>query len=91
MRREKNEPKITLSQWHELSFEAKEKLKEWAIRHGFELDLTPGSSGSFDPSCEYAALLNTKQMGAFLHEHNKKVVEKADSNALWKSIVLLLN
>lgn len=67
----KNEDRITLSEWNTLTSGEKENLKNWAIQHGYELDLVPGSSGSFDPVCDYAALLKPDQMVVFLKERSQ--------------------
>ena len=58
--------KITLSQWNELTLYKKEVLRKWSIENGYGLDMVPGTSGSFDPICEYAALLTKTQLIKFL-------------------------
>lgn len=86
-----NESKITLAEWDELTLEEKEGLRNWAIQHGYELDIVPGRSGSFDPVCEYAALLTCDQMVVFLHGHNQKVRTKSKgkdkSTLLWGQVI----
>lgn len=83
--------KITLSEWDELKAEEKEQLRKWALQQGYELDLVPGSSGTFDPVCDYAALLTDEQMVIFLQQHNKKVVAKSEKQynckLLWEQII----
>lgn len=90
----KNEDKITLSEWNELTSEEKEILRTWAVKHGFELDLVPNSSGTFDPTCDYAALLTHDQMIEYLQECNQKIPDsnntEGDYEVLWKSIIILL-
>jgi hypothetical protein len=85
----KNENKITLSEWDELTVKEKEQLRKWALQQGYELDLVPGSSGTFDPVCDYAALLTNEQMVMFLQQHNQKVNTKGQDNCklLWKQII----
>jgi hypothetical protein len=78
--------KITLAQWNDLSEEGKERLRNWAMQRGLELDLIPGPSGTFDPVCDYAALLTKEQMKTFLQEEKQKVSKTDDMKILWKHI-----
>lgn len=90
----KNENKITLSEWSKLTSEEKEKLRNWAIKQGCELDIVPGTSGSFDPVCDYAALLNTHQMVTFLKGDNQKISTTGNNQynpqQLWKQVLKIL-
>lgn len=88
----KDKTRISLSQWNQLSHAGKEKLKMWSLNQGYELDLIPGISGSFDPSCDYAALLTDKQLIAYIH-HNSNKIYKTDVKtleALWSKILELV-
>ena len=88
------EDKITLSEWNKLTNAQKEKLRVWVVKHGYELDLLPSSAGSFDPVCDYAALLTHEQMVEFLQEHNQKVFTKSkeqdNCKLLWKQLARCL-
>lgn len=91
----KNKDKISLSEWNELTDEEKETLRTWALKHGYELDLVPNNSGTFDPTCDYATLVTTKQMLNYLRKHNlkvpssfhKKVNQNERYKVLWRIIV----
>ena len=89
----KNKNKITQSQWNELTGEEKEKLCSWAVNHGYELDMVPGASEDFDPTCQYAALLTVEQMILYLQEHKSKsssLFNKKEENnplVLWSEIM----
>ena len=91
----KREEKITLSEWNELTDEEKEQLRNWALKHSYELDLVPNNSGTFDPTCDYAALLTYEQILIFLQEniqekimHQKKTeITQEDCSLLWKHLV----
>lgn len=86
------EDKITLSQWNQLSQNGKEKLKRWAFDNNYELDIVPGDSGSFDPSCDYAALLTNKQIIIYINQNSKKTY-KTDgwiTETLWKKALGLV-
>lgn len=86
--------KINLSEWDMLTAEEKERLRNWAVRQGYDLDIVPGSPGTFDPVCEYAALLTNEEMVIFLQRHNQKVDTKSmgqnSCKLLWKQIILQL-
>lgn len=84
-----DQDKITLSQWNQLSSAKKEKLKIWALNHGYELDIIPSASGSFDPACDYAALLTREQLIEYMNQYEKKI-DKNDRKLceiLWNKIV----
>lgn len=61
-----NNDAMTVSAWSELSEVDKEILRNWAVKQGYELELVPGKPGTFDPVCEYAALLTSEQMAEFI-------------------------
>lgn len=86
-----NEDKITLSDWNKLTSEEKETLRIWVIAHGDELEIVPGSSGTFDPVCGYAALLTVDQMIIFLQSRDQKVSIKSDEKdncrLLWEKTI----
>lgn len=85
----KKEDKITLSEWNELTKEQKEELRNWAVKHGYELDTVPGNSGTFDPICDYAALLTYNQIIVFLQEHKVLTKSKRQDNSkqLWEQLI----
>lgn len=85
----KNETKITLEQWNVLSADGKEILKSWAMEHGYELDLVPGNATTFDPVCEYAALLTKTQLTEFLLEHKQKIAKNDHFSTLWNKLIKL--
>lgn len=91
----KKEDKITLSEWDELTGKGKEVLQTWAMERGYELDLIPSSSGTFDPACDYAALLTYDQMIEYMQEHNQDVPSASSTEKncrlLWKRITRLLS
>lgn len=82
----KNSDQISLEQWNELTENEKEILRKWVVQRGYELDLVPGSSGTFDPVCEYAALLNQVQMIEFLKSRKIFLSDKEDKNRLWEKV-----
>ena len=82
----KNSDQISLEQWNELTENEKEILRKWAVQRGYELDFVPGSSGTFDPVCEYAALLNQVQMIEFLKSRKIFLSDKEDKNRLWEKV-----
>lgn len=85
---------ITISQWNELSETEKEILRKWAVKQGYELELVPGKSGTFDPACDYAILLTSKQMVEFIKLYkgklpilaNEKVSVQSKISILWKEV-----
>ena len=80
--------KLTIASWHELPDSEKEILRTWAVQHNFGLDIIPNTSGTFDPSCDYAALLTPEQMRIFLKEHS--VNSDLDDVHLWDEIKKVL-
>ena len=80
--------KLSITSWHELHESEKELLRVWAVQHNFGLDIIPNSSGTFDPSCDYAALLTPAQIKIFLKEHG--VDSEVDDAELWNSIKKVL-
>ena len=87
----KNSDQISLDQWNELTENKKEILRKWAVQRGYELALVPGSSGTFDPVCEYAALLNQDQMIEFLKSRKIFLSDKEDKNRLWEKVKGAIN
>lgn len=87
----KNSDQISLGQWNELTENEKEILRKWAVQKGYELDLVPGSSGTFDPVCEYAVLFNKAQMMAFLKLHKIFQSDKESKNRLWDKVKGAIN
>lgn len=87
----KNSDQISLDQWSELTENEKEILRKWIIQNNYELDLVPGSSGTFDPVCEYAALLNQVQMIEFLKSYKISLSDKDDKDRLWEKVKRTIN
>ena len=86
----KSNRQISLAQWNELTNHEKEILRNWAIKRGYELDVVPGSSGTFDPVCEYAIFLNKSQMIEFLKSCKISFANKENINKLWKKIKVVI-
>ncbi len=85
---------ITIEQWGKLSPEGKEKMKLWAMKNGFGLDTIPGPSGSFDPVCDYAALLSRPQMLEFIRQADASRAEQnamSTASVLWHIVLDLVN
>ncbi|MDE2026734.1 MAG: hypothetical protein KGJ07_09685 [Patescibacteria group bacterium] len=87
----KNSNQISLEQWNELTENKKEILRKWAVQRGYELDLIPGSTGTFDPACEYAALLSQVQMIEFLKSRKISLSDNEGKNRLWKKVKGAIN
>lgn len=89
----KDENKITLAQWNQLSQDGKEKLKKWTLDYGYALDVIPNDSGSFDPACDYAALLTDKQLINIINRNGRDKY-KTDGKTLedlWSMVRELVN
>ena len=76
--------KISSTQWHELDEQEKEILRQWAVKHDLGLDIIEGHIKSFDPSCDYAALLDSTQMQKFLEEYDSGYIGKPPEQNLQK-------
>lgn len=81
--------KITISQWNMLSKEGKEKLRIWAVNNGHELDVIPSTTESFDPACEYAALLSEIQLVVYITLAGESI-DKRTCKDLWNKVVNLV-
>lgn len=81
--------KITYDEWSQLSEEGKDVLKRWALIHGYGLETIPGPSGTFDPVCDYGALLTHDQMIEFIEEHkSSRELDQTNTLAqLWKEVL----
>ena len=88
----KDKTSVNLSQWNQLSQSGKEKLKMWSLSQGYGLELIPGISGSFDPSCDYAALLTYEQLIKYIHQKGKRIVtsESKTCKTLWNVVIDLV-
>jgi hypothetical protein len=78
--------RMTLQHWHELQDEEQEYLRQWALRKGYGLEIVPSQNESFDPSCDYAALLTGAQLRLFLKEQSHESTNRESIEELLQSI-----
>jgi hypothetical protein len=82
--------KITVDQWNQLPDEGKEKLRIWSVAQGYGLEIVPSATESFDPSCDYAALLDKAQLSEYINQFGIDISEKDRTlDALWEKVVSL--
>ena len=88
----KSQDKVTLAQWNQLSSEGKEKLRIWAVKNGYELDIIPSATENFDPACDYAALLTKKQLIEYISQSSKRInkIDTETGEELWRQVLSLV-